>query len=66
MKYLNELLALLGMSLMTYGLIELYGYPISALVIGILCLFLALFKPTLEAIRGNYVAQETTNTERSD
>lgn len=66
MKYINELLALIGLALTTYGLITLFGIPISALTMGILCLFLALFKPTLEALRGNYVAQETAHTPRSD
>ena len=65
MKYINELLALVGLALITYGLLFLYGRPITALIIGIVCLLLALFKPTLEALRGNY-AQETSDTQSSD
>jgi len=57
MKYINELLALIGLALITYGLVEIFGIPVAALTMGILCLFLALFKPTIEAIRGSYVAQ---------
>ncbi|EKH9212906.1 hypothetical protein [Vibrio parahaemolyticus] len=63
MKYLNELLALTGLALLAYGLANLWGVPVACAVLGVICLTLALFKPMIEAIRGNYVPETTTHPE---
>ncbi|EGR2700596.1 hypothetical protein L5169_004807 [Vibrio parahaemolyticus] len=66
MNYLNELLALAGLTLLAYGLANLWGIPLACIVIGVICLVLALFKPMIEAIRGNYVFEQTTDPESGD
>lgn len=59
MNYLNELLALVGIALLAYGLANLWGVPLACIVIGVVCLGLALFKPMIEAIRGKHVFEKT-------
>lgn len=66
MKYINEIIILMGLCLLAYGMSDLWGIPVASILLGIIFLVLALFKPLLEAIRGNHVFNQVTDTESRD
>lgn len=63
MNYLNDILALVGLILLTIGIVCLWGYAVACLAVGGFCLSLALFNPLIEAIRGNHAIKEITYSE---
>ena len=63
MKYVNEILTLMGLGLLSCGLWLLYGVAIVCLTIGLMLMVLGLFKPIIEAFRGSNVPESTINTE---
>lgn len=66
MKYLNELLVLISLGLLAYGIAELKGVPFACVILGSIILVLALFRPLLEALRGHYVLEQTAESESGD